>query len=64
MKNTFKLYFDCRKDAQIFMLALPNHYVSPKKDFILHTEYRMDLYKRQLDVTSVLTETEFNNNFS
>jgi len=63
MRNNFKLYFDSRKDAKIFMLSMPSYDVSYLKDFILHEEFRIDLRKSTLEVRTMLTQEEFTNKY-
>ena len=63
MKNNFKLYFETLKEAKLFMLSLPYHFISENKRFIIASDYRIDLYKTNLEVMSNLTETEFRTKF-
>jgi hypothetical protein len=60
--NKFKLEFETKADAKLFMKFAPATYKTSK--LVINNNYRIDLYKNILEVETELTENEFRNLFN
>jgi hypothetical protein len=58
----FKLYFDSKKDAKLFMKLLPSNARTEK--VVIGNSFRVDLYKNILEVESNIPQHEFETVFN
>ena len=63
MKFTFNLYFKNAIHAKLFMLSLPYTFIAENESYITTSDYKVELNKKYLEVSSFMSERQFKQRF-